>query len=300
MSRVSKFFSAALFALLVMIPAVASAELFRDQMNNGATWGTNASGTDFAATFNYDYSADGIPEAPHSLGTDDATRGVKLEANIDSGTGQFFTLYPTGQSFSGNYQLRFDAWMNYGTGGTTEFLGGGVGYNNTDADLTSGGQAIATGDGGSASDWRALKNGFFVEAADMAGGTRQGSDAYYADFLPSVNGSTAGSPGFQWITWEFNVNGSNVDVTAEKPGGDRLPIVSLDCSDMSDGSTGCTTSGNISLFYADFFTSIADPVGSTFGVIDNVVVVPEPGLLTLGSICALGLAIVRRRRSQHG
>ncbi|MCO6042549.1 PEP-CTERM sorting domain-containing protein [Aeoliella sp. ICT_H6.2] len=299
MLSASRSFSVALVALLTTVPGVASAELFRDQMNNGAAWGVNASGSDSAATFNYDYSADGIPEAPNSVGGDDATRGVKLEANIESGSGQFFTLYPTGQSFSGDYQLRFDAWMNWGTGGTTEFLGGGIGYNDTDADLTSGAQAITTGDGGSANDWRALKSGFFVAAEDMTAGTRQGSEPYYADFLPSVNGSVAGSPGFQWVTWEFDVDGSIVDVRIEKPNGDRLLIATLDGSDMSDGSSGFSTSGNLSLFYADFFTSVAEPAGSTFGLIDNVVVrVPEPSTLALCAIGAMGLVVAGRRRQR--
>lgn len=277
----------------------ASAQLFQDQMNNGAGWGVNALGSDYAYTFNYDYSANGIAEAPHSAVGDDATRGVKLEANLTSGTVQYFTLYPMGQNFTGSYQLRFDAWMSFGTSGTTEFLGGGIGYDNVSADLLSGPQAIATGEGGSASDWRALKSGFFIPAADMAGGTRQGSDSYYSDFLPSVNGSVAGSPGFQWITWEFNVIGNDVSIFIEKPSGDRLELVSFDKTDTSDGSSGTTTDGNISLFYADFFTSIADPADMTFGLIDNVIVtrVPEPTTVSLALLGGFGLLLLARRRN---
>jgi len=266
---------------LIAVAAVVAGSLtsqaqivFQDQMNNGATWGTNASaGGDHAATFNYDYSADIIPEAPNSQGGDDATRGVKLEANLVLPTGgEFFTLYPTGQNFTGSYQLRFDAWMNFGSSATTEFLGGGIGYNSLDFDLTSGAQAIATGDGGSGSDWRAFKDGFYVPGADMTAGTRQGSEPYYADFLPSTNGSIAGSPGLQWITWEFEVVGNGVTITIEKPDGSRLELISYDKTDTSDGSTGATTDGNISLFYADFFSSVADSNDAPFGIIDNVIV----------------------------
>lgn len=304
MKTSSKFFLLVASAAVGVFSYSASAQqLYRDQMNNGSTWGVNANGSDYAATFNYDYSADGIPEAPNSVGGDDATRGVKLEANLSTGTAQFFTLYPMGQNYTGSYQLRFDAWMNYAGSATTEFLGGGIGYDNVSADLVSGAQAIATGDGGSASDWRALKSapgntGFFVPAADMTGGTRQGSDAYYADFLPTVNGSVAGSPGFQWVTWEFDVVGNNVSIYIEKPGGGRLELVSYDKTDTSDGSNGATTDGNISLFYADFFTSVSDTPSSQFGVIDNVLVtqIPEPTTLALTLLGGLGMLLGLRRR----
>lgn len=246
--------------------------VFQDQMNDGSSWDVNASGVDYSYAFNYDYSADGIPEAPNSLGTDDATRGAKMEANLSSGTGQYFTLFPKNQLFSGSYRVRFDAWMNWGASGTTEFMGGGIGYDDFSADLVSGAQAIATGDGGSSSDWRAFKDGFYVPGANMSAGTRQGADPYYADFLPSVNGSIAGSPAFQWITWEFEVVGNTVTIFIEKPDKSRLEIITYDKNDTSDGSSGVSIEGNISLFYADFFTSVAAPTNSTFGLVDNVVV----------------------------
>jgi hypothetical protein len=269
-------------------------------MNNGAAWGVNASGSDYQVTFNYDYGANGIPEAPHGFLGDVATRGVRLEANLTSATVNFFTIYPSGQNFTGSYQLRFDAWMNYGTSGTTEFMGGGIGYNNTSADLLSGAQFIATGDGGSAADWRALKDGFYVStAASYPAGSLNNTAAYYTAFLSSVNGSIAGTPGLQWVTWEFNVDGNNVSVFVEKPGGARLELISYDKTNTADGSTGATTDGNISLYYADFFTSVASPAGSTFGLIDNVIVtpIPEPSTLTLTLFGGLGMMLVLRRRA---
>jgi hypothetical protein len=265
-------------------------------MTNAAAWGKNASSTDHLATFNYDYSANGIPEAPNSRSGDSATRGVKLEANIVTpAAAAVFTLYPLDQNFTGSHRLRFDAWMNFdvqealgGAVGTTEFLGGGVGYDIVTADVASGAQAITTGDGGAASDWRAFKSPpqFIITAANMAGGSNQNSVAYYTSFLPGVQPPAAqglsalagasGAPGFQWITWEFtaiNGGGNNtVTVHVEKPGGDRLRIVTIDCTNISDGSSGCTSEGNISLFYGDFFTSVSPRPDLTFGVIDNVVV----------------------------
>ncbi len=122
---------------------------------------------------------------------------MKTEANLASpGTLEAITLYPLGENFAGNYQLRFDAWTNYDadervngdSAGTTEFLGGGVGYDNVTADVASGAQLIATNDGGSGSDWRTFKSPpqFFVSAAAMEAGDRNGATAYYSDFLPGV------------------------------------------------------------------------------------------------------------------
>ena len=262
-----------------------SAQLFQDQMNNGAAWGVNSSGPDYLATWNYDYSANGIPEAPNSQGGDAATRGLKMEANLFDGSSSFFTAYPTGQNFVGSYQLRFDAYMSYGTVGTTEFLGGGISYNGTDADLTSGSQAIATGDGGSSVDWRAFDAGGagYIPVANA-------SSEPFVSFLPSVNGSEAGTPGFQWITWEFNVLEGDVSIFIEKPDLSRLEVTSF--------TPVVSTDGNISLFYADFFSSVADPEADTFGIIDSVVVnaIPEPTTAALVLIGGAGLLVRSRRR----
>jgi hypothetical protein len=294
-----------------------SAVVFSDNMDSGAGWGVNAITADNAATFGYDYSADGIPEAPNSVGGA-ATSGVKLESNITAGALDGFTLYPIGQSFSGAYTLQFDAWMNFDAdervgdaNGTTEFLGGGIGYNNTSADIGSGAQAITTGEGGSGSDWRVFKSppAFFLPAAAMTAGDRNGSNAHYSNYLtgsilPPVEqgqtglfGSVAGSPGLQWITWLISTDGSGiVNIDIRKPGSPNLRIATLDCNDTSDGSSGCTTDGNISLFYADFFSSVSPRPDLTFGVIDNVVVsdIPEPASVALMGLG--GLAMIRRKR----
>lgn len=276
--------------------------LFQDEMTDPNAWGINKGGdSDSSATFNYDYSLDGIPEAPNTLSGDSATRGVKLEANNGDffEVPAFFTIYPLGQNFTGNYVLEFDMWMNYSTvdrednggAGTTEFLGGGIGYDGVTADIASGAQAIVTGEGGSGSDYRAFKSPpqFFIDAADMVGGSRNATDSHYASFFPQGSGAPPvsqgqspsdpntnfnrpGSPGFQWVSWRISVVGDTVLSELVKPNGEDLDIVVYDKTDTSDGSSGVTTDGNISIFYADFFSSLTVNPSLTFGIVDNVVV----------------------------
>lgn len=303
--------------------------LFRDEMVDPNGWGKNASSSDHTATFNYDYSVNGIPEAPNSEVGDAATRGVKLQANNTDFTDsvEFFTLYPLGQNFTGNYQLRFDAWQNYSTfdreqdggAGTTEFLGGGIGYDGTTADVASGAQAIVTNEGGSGSDYRVFSSDssvpqqYFLATGEMWCGQRNATgcttytDQYPAGsgVPPAVQGQTgspnenrAGSSGFQWYTWQFSIKDGIVSVQQFNQNGDRLNVATWDNNDPNDAIPTATTDGNISVFYADFFSSVSPSGALTFGVVDNVIVtIPEPSISALLGMACCGFAFVRRRHS---
>ncbi|TWT87223.1 hypothetical protein Mal64_27610 [Pseudobythopirellula maris] len=315
--------STALMAGLLLVAANAQAQvLFSDNMESGAGWSVNSTNADYAATFGFDYgdvpTFYDVPEAPNTQPGDAATTGVLLESNINDPPGaNTFNLFPTGQSFSGNYKLRFDAWTNYdvneringGSAGTTEFIGGGVGYDGVAAAFDVGASVIATNDGGSGSDWRVFADGSFLATDEMIAGTRNGFDAHYADFLPGVapplgqfqssaDPGTAGSPGFQWITFEIETGPLGVvAVSIEKPGGDRLNIARVrDAYDAGDGDI--TTDGNIQLIYTDLFSSQTIAPYWTYGIIDNVEVTatPEPTSAALVALGLLGVAGRRRRR----
>lgn len=302
----------AMYAVVCAVSAGAQ-ELFRDNLESAAGWGVNSTG-DTSATFGFDYSigALSIPEAPNTRGGDAPTTGMLAQANIvEPAAGESFIAYPVGQNFTGNYQLRFDAWMNFdadayyngGAAGTTEFMGGGIGYDNVGSDIGVGAQVIATGDGGSGSDWRAFGDGSFLSTSEMIAGTRNGFDFYYSSFLPSVSppagqaqlsagDSIAGSPGFQWITFEINTAHGKSAVFIEKPGGERLHIATIN----ANGTRPYTSDGNIGLIYADFFSSVAAVPGLQFGLFDNVEVnaIPEPGSIAL-LLGGCGLAFYGRR-----
>src|SRR5215467_4001309 len=99
---------------------------------NGYTifFSANSGPLDFKAIFGFDYSTvtypTNIPSAPHSAGT---SKALYLTANKDSiGAVAAINLYPTNQSFSGNYMLQFDLWMNYAKVSTTEHVLFGINH----------------------------------------------------------------------------------------------------------------------------------------------------------------------------
>src|SRR5215213_8692739 len=74
-----------------------------------ANWTVNKgpATTDAATNFFFDYNTAGIPAAPNSGGT---TRGLKLQANQSAGVFGGVSASPNGQSFAGDYEVRFD-WL---------------------------------------------------------------------------------------------------------------------------------------------------------------------------------------------
>lgn len=171
-------------AALLAAPTLGQGILFSDSFDTDTTtnWTVregSVSGTpDFGAVFNYDYSQKGIPAAPNSTG--DTTHGVWLTVNKDDTADQAaVSIFPTGQSFSSNYALRFDMWLGYGGTGSTEFATFGLNHSDDfaqwslSADSDSGLFFAVTGEGGAARDWRAYlgsPGGAPLELQAAAGG----------------------------------------------------------------------------------------------------------------------------------
>jgi len=107
--------------------------LFSDNLDSdtSANWivrfGANNNVFDAITNWAFDYSAAGIPAAPNSAGG--TTRGLFVSVNKDgTGSSAGINLYPAGQSFSGDYALRFDLYMSVGVSNTTEHALAGINH----------------------------------------------------------------------------------------------------------------------------------------------------------------------------
>lgn len=281
--------------------------LYTETFETDATsrWTLNNGPSDGVADFFYDYSQVGVPPAPRSSGT---TRGLRLQVNQTSAVFGGLSVSPNGQSFSGNYRLRFDLWQNFngplpdGGSGSTQITGGGVGTAGTSAQWPGGTQDsvwfATTADGGSSVDYRAYSPAAGTGYGDASGvfaagagtGVRTEAHPYYAEFgresapeaqlslYPDQAGeSYRGSQGFRWH-----------DVVIEKLADqvnwyvDGLILASVSLTNVTLGG------GNILLVYSDINTSVSADVNAPymlFGLIDNVQVeglptAAEPATLT--------------------
>ena len=251
---------------------------------------------DAVATFAFDYSVLGIPVAPNT--TDGTTLGLKMEANVTTGAAHAVTLH-TVVPFSGNYVVKFDAWVNAngpfpgGGGGSTEFLTMGVGGDTTTANIGgsgSGGWFAATGEGGSSRDYRGYKDGgeqfaesgqFNAGGSSAGGGAHNASDPYYAQFgsvdvgalqsaffAQQTGVSGGGSFGFAWHEVEMRVvaDGGTAGATSVSWWVDGLQISTLDAGI----GLPFTTDGSVTIGYMDIFSSVSDNAALSFGLVDNL------------------------------
>jgi hypothetical protein len=263
-------------------------------VNTAANWVTNRSSTDTRVTFNYNYASDGITAAPHSSGG--TTRGVKFEANLVNAAAAAINISPGGQSFTGDYRLRFDLWIN----ANGPFPGGGVGSTEhfTAGIGTTGNQLHWTGAGGGASGHWFMVDGeggsgdttttsvpdfgaasgttiFAATSGAYAAGTASNSrgngNPYYTSAFPGQNapafqqanfpqqtGSTAaGTVGFAWRDMIISKFGSTVEWFI-----DGLKIATI--------SNANFTAHNVFLGYWDSYSSVSDNAALSFGLADNV------------------------------
>jgi PEP-CTERM motif-containing protein len=303
--------------------------LFSDNfdLDTSANWTINQTSTDTAATFAYDYSAMGIPSAPNSIGG--TTLGLKLEANnIAPASGEAISVSPIGQSFTGDYSLRFDMWINIngpfpgGGAGSTLYLSAGIGTTGTNAQWTGAGSTAdgawfaVDGEGGAAAatsaDFRAHRSGALqtvgsgTYAAGATGNPRDNTNAYYTATFPG--GQTA--PASQIAAYPGPGAGTNQtgalaigtvgfawrDVVITKLGNDV--IWSIDGLTIATLTNAVLAGDNIFVgFYDIFTTSITDNPAVSFGVVDNLRVVPEPSTVALGAVGAASLLLLRRRKT---
>lgn len=286
-----------------------------DAGTSGSSWTTVLSHSDAFADLAFNYgSVLGIPAAPHSAGG--STIGMRFLANQSAGVLQGISASPNGQSFTGDFTLRFDMWLNYngplgpgtiGGSGSTQAGSFGWGTSGASAQWAGASSSImfaATGDGASASDYRLYRNNTLVSTvANYAAGSLNNLAGYYTNLFGSVSAPAAqvalfpgqtgttqlGVLGFQWR-----------DVVIQKTG--TVLTWSVDGNLIATGdSAGATLSGN-NIFFGLFdttATSSTDPNDQLItAVYDNIVVtVPEPSAAALLGV-GLSLLVARFRKNR--
>lgn len=259
---------------------------------------------DAFATFNYNYSLDGIPPSPNGGGT---TRGVKFEVNKTTpAEAAAITASPTGLSFSAasGYRLSFDMWLNangpFPAGGTgsTQSITCGVGADDTTvlqgprnssagatANSGKGAWFQITGEGGAADDVRAFKDveRQYPASGQYAAGNSNATDddnnaAYYkalfGDPGPAPPAAQAAlhpaqtgnaNPGSAGFAWHQ----VTVTVYGTKARWDinGTPIITID---TTIGNPFSGLNGNVAFGAEDSFASVTSNPAMLFALVDNV------------------------------
>ena len=266
-------------------------DLFSDDMDSDSSASYNVvASADTAVTFAYDYSADGIPSSdPNGSGT---TVGIKAEANLGGDTdADFVIISPAGVSPTADYVVEFDFWINYATGGggTTEFIGGGVGHDGVTAER-NGALLIMSGEGGSSQDFRLYKDAAYQAFGDTTTEPQYAipdnnlrfsavlDPLFAAQQPPAIQGQGANAfPGlaFMWhhMVITVNLDLQTVTFAVTDVNGELLEIGTLACGGEL-GAT-CNVGEAIQMVYMDVFSSIATQPQYMFGIFDNIVVLED-------------------------
>ncbi len=216
-----------------------------------------------------------IPPAPNSTGG--STMGVKFTVNDSNGVNAAVNIYPKGKSFSGNFALKFDMWLNHpggalGSGGTgtTEYAICGINHLGTEADWDATNSPPSTdgiwfgvdGDGGAQSDYLAFvgnPSGMQTQLTTTSGLVSSNhTNPTYETLFPASRFETVGVPGKNWVAGEIDqTNGTifwkmNGTVIAQR------------------ANTSSFVSGDVMLGYMDIFPSIASPLADAYVLYDNV------------------------------
>ena len=304
-------------AAMLGVASIASAVFFDDfDVDTSANWAVNKSGnvTNNIATFAYDYSALGIGSAPGSSGG--STKGLRLQANVAGAVFSGLSVSPLGQSFTTDFVMTADVWLNYigplnggsSTGGTTQFAGMGWGTAGATAQWAASAQDsvhFSTSlDGGSTTDYRAYSSAAptsYASGNAVYGTTStQNTNVYYSTAFPSGTAAPAaqttlfpsqtgvtntGVTAFRWRQWRVEKAGTSL---TWKIDGTLLATI-----DLTTVTTSSTKNILINMFDSNSGSG-TDPNRLNNMIVDNIQVVPEPATMTA---LALGMgALLRRRR----
>ena len=291
-------------SLAALFPGIQSAQgqAFQDNfdVNSSASWtsffGSTTNQNDYTLQFAFDYGTNKfvrngitntIPSAPNSIGG--TTKGLKITVNKNDNTNAAaaVSLYPTGKSFSGDYSLKFDMWMNYNGGAyggvdSTEQANFGLNHAGTaivcqtnavtPATFGDGAWFSVAGEAGTAPDYYAYV-GTGTSSADLGavafpdrdndtvrensvGDTEPATHPLKLIF-PSPTYESAGAPGKQWVQVELRQVGSTISWL-------------MNGYTIMEHNSSLSSSGNIMLGYIDPFRGIPSPKEDVFIIYDNI------------------------------
>jgi hypothetical protein len=320
MNKKSALSTAGVLAILLSPSASTGAIVFESDLDTGAGWFVvqEATNPSSLAAFGYDYSGWGIPPSPNGGGT---TVGLRLTANA-LGNVQAITAATTA-TFSGQYKVTFDFWGNtngplpVGGTGSTEHLGGGVGF--FGALPRKGASSLISIEGNvggtNGLDWRLdkdsagqlLTSGFYnpaITTLNISSATSTDPGFFFnAPFpgqsAPAAQGVTGtaynGTIAFGWHTMTILVDSD--------AGTAEFTIDSTVLGTINQSTGAVSTAGSGTLTLLDSFNSISSPDLTTdpvFAVFDNYKVesVPEPAVASLLAFAILPLLRRRRMGSQ--
>lgn len=310
----SKLNSLALcFAALLLTQRTqhAQAAVFSETFDSSASSSnflvTQVAGSVDTITFGYDYSANGIPEAPSTPGGAAAQRGVFLQVNkppAPATTGAINGVNLTAAAgglainFGGNITMTFDMWLNYNTAGsgtTEQALFGintdGAGVNSRTGATQTGADGvwyhIATEGGYGATSTTPNSRDYvnYINNSVPTSGRLDNNEAPFPTLFQSPPAAIVGTPGNQWVRVKVEESGGNVVMSFN------------DVVVFNVANTG-PTDGSIFIGYQDPFSgSLAD--ANSFALYDNLVVVPEASSLLFGAVAATVVVggVFWRRRS---
>ncbi len=240
--------------------------------------------------FNYDYSGfaqqgggypTSIPRSPSSPAG--GTRALRLATNLAKGVPNAITATLTGIPGQTDMRITFDAWINYGTSLTTEFMTFGASANPalaamagvnymTDPNGPFNGHFFGiVAEGGAAQDYRYY---------DGTGAAARGNNAARANFLgsaaidhsaftgvfPSGLFQTAGATGKAWVRWEILMLDGKIRLVATRP--DNMQVL---LCDWFTPNAGTPMSGVLPHLGAwDPYASLASPTSDQFVLYDNL------------------------------
>jgi hypothetical protein len=244
---------------------------------------------DYTVDWAFDYSTLGIPPAPGSGGQD--TRGVRIAVNKLDGTlagAAAVNLYLTNQTFSGDYALRFDLYLQYNTPATTEHTLAGINHSGliTNAISQSATNLVRGADGiwiaiendGSANrEWAAYTS---TNAGSVPRLITNRTAAAVAGLVPSPPYAVAGSPG----NLVGSANKAWADVELSQTNGVVTLAVNKNVIYRFTNTFGFD-SGTIMIGHSDQFDSVGSP--DTFAIFDNVRVVRLGGPVTGADITGI-------------